>query len=422
MHTHSVGVILISDRLIIEMAHLWSLKSNKNPVFFGLNKPLKKDFLPKNSDVLKCILHYQNECGSKTEVYDKVATDIEAIWHSKTLISTIEHRSVIKKLDRLQQSYTKLLKSMKQSYFESNRQQFKAEHELKLFDISTCKCEDNCLCNSRLSLESKQLLENQKSSKPNALTVLPQRSRNKTDNNNKKTTISKSSDSETSKSKILDSAGFVESVSNSSQSTENERKLRARAPLTPMPIKRPNCMKNVAMMAVRHGWSNRQTADMANSTLKDFGIATENTIIDRHTVARAKSKVTKEIAKDHMADLAKFISETKCYGLFLDDKKDQTITIEQNTETERFHPRKVLENHCTLVIQPLDQFLSYIPTKGSTSDDIFVRIKQKFDENKFDFRNLLIVGSDAAATNTGKHNGNFKKKFINCCHVIFTRF
>lgn len=390
----------------VKMSHFWQNKDKGNPVFGGLNREFKRNFLPKNSDVLKCLLRIQQNCDSAKDAYKETAEYILNLWHKKTSLPLISIKSIVQKIKRLHDDYCKLLKDKKN---EVKQAKYKEENEKTLFNLCQCKCEADCVCSCKLSAEDKAILDNQKLIQPKVLA----NTNNKCSNENKgrHRNENKGDHCNEVKGKKLGRPKLISKQSLTAVKTESDesnRILRSQPvpPLTPLPSKKRR-LRCIAMVAERYDISDRAASAMVNATLKDFEVANEANIVDRNRLRREKAKLRKELSEDQIAEIKNMMENAGCIGLFFDEKKDLTNVTEKNEETNHFHPKQQMENHCTLVIEPNNNFLGHIVCKGAKSEVIFDSIIAKLNEEQLTSNNILVIGCDGTGTNTGRFRGKY---------------
>lgn len=165
---------------------------------------------------------------------------------------------------------------------------------------------------------------------------------------------------------------------------------------------------NVATVLNVKNISHRAGASVCNALLKDLNMISENDIIDPSRVQRAKQKVREMATDQHLKQLKSFIAESKIIGLFFDGKKDQTLNIIQNPETNQYHPRTESQNHYAIMIEPGNQYYTHVTPEGSTAVDTARCIYQKLIKDGIDCDKIHIVGSDGTVFNTGHLSGIYQ--------------
>lgn len=95
--------------------------------------------------------------------------------------------------------------------------------------------------------------------------------------------------------------------------------------------------------------SKRGAALLVNAAYKDAGV---KAVVDKSKIMRAIDAARSATTNEHLSQLQQFINASECFGIFFDEKKDLSNSIEKNQETGNYHPKKVIENHCALLLQP----------------------------------------------------------------------
>ena len=121
-------------------------------------------------------------------------------------------------------------------------------------------------------------------------------------------------------------------------------------------------------------------------------------IIDRSKLRRERIKARKINANIHTINLIK--------GLYFDGRID--ITRLRNGTIKK-------EEHITLLSEPGNEYIGHISPNKSTSIEIYSSIIKKLDGK---LKELLIVGTDGACVNTGKHNGVIRKLEEHVTHKV----
>ena len=121
-------------------------------------------------------------------------------------------------------------------------------------------------------------------------------------------------------------------------------------------------------------------------------------IIDRSKLRRERIKARKINANIHTINLIK--------GLYFDGRID--ITRLRNGTIKK-------EEHITLLSEPGNEYIGHISPNKSTSIEIYSSIIKKLDGK---LKELLIVVTDGACVNTGKHNGVIRKLEEHVTHKV----
>ena len=168
---------------------------------------------------------------------------------------------------------------------------------------------------------------------------------------------------------------------------------------------------NLVSAAERYQVSDRVAAAIANAALKDAGYLTETDkqhVIDKNKLRRERAKYRTEIQAEESANY-KLVD-----GIYLDGRKDATLTLFQSTTGKNYHGT-VLTEHQVVVGEPGSFYLTHFEPedgKGATlAKCVFDYVK---DTSLF--TDLAVVGSDGTSTMTGPHNG-----FIRSLELLLQR-
>lgn len=152
----------------------------------------------------------------------------------------------------------------------------------------------------------------------------------------------------------------------------------------------------VALVADRYKASHTMTAAIATAVLEVVGLVTpENNalVIDKRKVARSRDKIRDSL--DSQAD-------EDFLGLYFDGRKDMTLFVEKEDDGI---VRKSFgkEEHVSLIGQPGNKFLEYVPLDHGTALDFLTGITNVIDQD-FD-----AMGCDGTGVNTGWKNGVIRR-------------
>ena len=144
---------------------------------FGSSCHLHNNMLPTYEDVMKYYGSVNNSlklhAGGKeprvADICESVTRDVEKVW-IRASIPIVSHTRVVKLLRCYHDKYMKLLKPykarQKQETYKKQLKDFKTHAKNTLFDIASCKCEDdnNCKCERtrRVPTDEKAFLRDQR--------------------------------------------------------------------------------------------------------------------------------------------------------------------------------------------------------------------------------------------------------------------
>ena len=177
----------------------------------------------------------------------------------------------------------------------------------------------------------------------------------------------------------------VEGIANKSSKTRNKMTLT-----------------NIVRECMRWGVSPKAGASIANAAFIDAGVVNkenQNNIIDKNKLKRQMEKYQNDIREKEMKELQLDPPE----GIYLDGKKDDTLTLEQD-ERGVWKVVQYNEEHYTLGIEPGGQYLGHVAPEGGKAVKIVDSIMKFVRENAID-GGWKVVGSDSTSCITGNIGG-----------------
>lgn len=290
------------------------LRSQRNDIVFGICGDFQSNKLPTNSDVLKQFLYHRkknNRCEQRYGFAKETAEAIINMWLI-TKIPMINEKSVIRKIEQLYDSYLLLLKSKNKSNFATAAKNFVQQNNVKLFDISICKCIENCKCSYeyKVPINQREFLNDQRSTRQ---MILLSHNRNA---NGSQTSVSQCSSTNHSPKQKRKKDEITSLVRNKTQ---------------PISVNITNRidLNNVVRERQRYNISTRATASILNAFMKDIGVVSEQNIIDRNKIIRESRKQNSLSQQSHKQNVEDALNQSKCFGLFFDGKKDKTNKIKK---------------------------------------------------------------------------------------------
>ncbi|XP_050517554.1 uncharacterized protein LOC126892123 [Diabrotica virgifera virgifera] len=150
----------------------------------------------------------------------------------------------------------------------------------------------------------------------------------------------------------------------------------------------------------QYGISNRCAAAIASATLQDIGIVTMDDcskVVDRSKVRRERQK-TRALLKNLQTGSGGGLKSIFFYG-----RKDKTLS--QEIVGGRYHKRTISEEHISMIEEPNSLYLGHVTPSSGTGKHIATAIYDFCIKNGLNFNEVLAVGCDGTATNTGRKNG-----------------
>jgi len=144
-------------------------------------------------------------------------------------------------------------------------------------------------------------------------------------------------------------------------------------------------LTNIALQADGFGLSDRATAAIVSATLVDFGF-TNCGPIDRSKIRRERKKFRESLQQN--------LSE-KHLGLYFDGRKDKTFTSSG---------RSITEEHISVISEPNSKYIDHATVSTGSSEAISEALLDSFD-----FKEVVCVGCDSTAVNTGIHSGVIRR-------------
>lgn len=341
---------------------------------FGRKKNLKTDVLPSKLDILRFYL-WINVNGNQSS-FPIIVEKVMEIWSSAG-IPTVTKRMVTKCLKNLHKKYRKFTmhhkERKKSTSFQKKLAKFKVELKY-LFDIAQCKCHESNCVKHNLSKNKRQFLINQRTLKKLKISI-------------KDATAVSDYEQDEEEYVSEDESKFDENGNDQTYVVPTKKCRLAYNTLK---------LRQVALVADRYKASHTMTAAIATAVLEVVGLVTpENNalVIDKRKVARSRDKIRDSL--DSQAD-------EDFLGLYFDGRKDMTLFVEKEDDGI---VRKSFgkEEHVSLIGQPGNKFLEYVPLDHGTALDFLTGITNVIDQD-FD-----AMGCDGTGVNTGWKNGVIRR-------------
>lgn len=384
---------------------------------FGAPVKFKQNILPTYADLMRnyswirqTLLDASTNKAEPTfsNICTILAAEVKILWSNASLpiVSDQQILHQIKKYHEKLRNLKKPLKSRKTDALIQKLKTFKEDAEKKLFDISACKCNNFllCQCINKVPVREREFLTDQRSARKMVIgsvdfvvTQKIERSiyRKELESTNVSSTssIMKKTDNNISSSEEEEDQNEAEDIIFvPEQKTERQRstsivpQMRTRLP-------------NLAKACDRTGISDRAAAIITSSVLKDLGLITETDgekVIDRNKVRRERKRSRNALKENQ--DL----EGNKIYAIYFDGRKDRTLV--QHKEENISSRKTVIEEHIVLVSEPGSKYFGHISVSPGTAKNISESIFNFLQQN-MDLADLVAIGSDGTAVNTGVHNG-----------------
>jgi len=366
---------------------------------FGSPSRLSGVVLPTYENTMKYYISVKNNLKSScsgqepsvADINEIVSREVEEIW-SKASIPVVSHHRVLHMLRAYHDKYKKVLKPIKNKQRQNreksqdNVNRFRNESKV-LFDIAACKCKlfTTCTCakDRKVPTSEQQFLCDQRNDRLMVISSIDRKASKKI---NEK--LKRKSEEQKRAAKYARSAedgkniitSYATDVFDTSESSSEDD-----LPLSELRVRLSNVgtnsqpeiastsgkktfrlskdMPTLARACDRYGISDRSAAALASAVLQDFGLITESdsvNVVDRNKVRRSRHKKRLELQESENYQALR--------SLYFDGRKDQTITnVSKGT---RWHRKKIVEEHLSLIEEPGSKYIGHITPKSGTSDDI----------------------------------------------------
>ena len=158
-------------------------------------------------------------------------------------------------------------------------------------------------------------------------------------------------------------------------------------------------MQALAKACDRTGVSDRAASFIASSVLEDVSsIQKEDftSVIDQNKIRRARKRVRSE---NQQSDKISLLLQ----GSYFDGRKDKTMAQEEIDNVK--HKRTVLEKHVVLVQELESHYEGHFTPASGSAAAITSGIFNFLETNSISTDDILAVGCDSTAVNTGRKGG-----------------
>lgn len=376
--------------------------------------------LPTIKDVIKYILFvkhdlklkYNGKDPSNSDTFAIVSEKICDIW-TKASIPIVTKERIIQLQKQHFEKYLHLKRYPKNKRSDSYENKLKCFSVLseKLFDVAACKCTSfkfcSCLKPKKVPINERNFMLDQRNDRKMAIggidkketTRLMKRQQRQIEESTRATkkfcstqeTYSDSACYEDAMSEsCLEINPILEGSSTSMPSVEAPSTSTANRNTLPLPT--------VAKVCDRYGLSLRSAAAVTSAVLADVGLVSTKEltlVIDKNKIHRAVSKARTEASKD--------IGSTVIKSIYFDGRKDKTLINEKIGN--RYRRKEVLEEHVSVLAEPGSIYLGHTTPNRGTGKEIQISITTLLEGQRWKLDDLICVGCDGTATNTGWKGG-----------------
>lgn len=167
-------------------------------------------------------------------------------------------------------------------------------------------------------------------------------------------------------------------------------------------------LKHFSLALERFGVTNVAASHIATALLMDLKLVSENDtrmVVDQQKIKRSRDAIRKIVDKQ-------WARETKIKSIFFDGKKGNSLVSESvpkvtgigNPKPKPKYVVKPVEN-ITILAQPGNNFLGFVTPPSGKGKEVCDAVTNYLNESKFDWHDIIAIGTDGAANNTGREIG-----------------
>lgn len=161
-----------------------------------------------------------------------------------------------------------------------------------------------------------------------------------------------------------------------------------------------------ALAADRFGVSHRAAAAITSSFAQDIGLVSKgdsSLVTDKSKIARVRLRVRSELQIGAQSE-----STMQVKGLYFGGRHDQTSF--QKKRNNKYYRKTIVESHYCLIKEPGAKCIGYVTPKSGGATDIANAIfEHVYTKVPSGLSELLLVGSDGTAVNTGINGGVIRR-------------
>lgn len=378
--------------------------------------------LPTIRDVIKCILYVKshlklNNNGKdppNSEIFAIVSEEINNIW-TKASIPIVTKERVIQLLKSYFKNYLSLKRypeNKRNMSYQNNLKCFLESSE-KLFDVAACKCTSfescSCLKPKKVPINERSFLLDQRIDRKMVISGVDKKETARL----MKRLHRKNEELERATKKVCSTQNtncVLENCDEDSEDgfqpethpiTEESSKKTPSTATSSTSIENRNntlTLPTVAKICDRYGLSTRSAAAVTSAVLTDVGLVSKEDVtlvIDKNKIHRAVLKARKGTSNEVEGFVPK--------SIYFDGRKDRTLINEKIGV--RFHRKEILEEHISILAEPGSFYLGHTSPNRGTAKDIFNSITTYLEDQGLDLNEVICVGCDGTATNTGWKGG-----------------
>lgn len=176
---------------------------------------------------------------------------------------------------------------------------------------------------------------------------------------------------------------------------------------------------HTAAASIRFGVSQRATSAITSGLLQDLVNAGYLSAEDAIFLTCDQKKIFR--AKQNMMSSTQLTEESRVLnsdieGIFFDGRKDKTKILAFNSETNRYHPSQIQEEHYTMTQEPEGKYLNHFSpcdyhtnskgTSAKPAEKIALGVYEWIDSHGAK-ESIQVIGGDSTSTITGWNGGAF---------------
>ena len=122
-------------------------------------------------------------------------------------------------------------------------------------------------------------------------------------------------------------------------------------------------------------------------------------LIDKSKVRRERFKQRRALQSSDCA-----LASKSMQGLYFDSRKDKTLIPVTELDGKR-HQRTIREEHISIVSEPESKYFDHVTPGSGKAKDIALEIFSLFNKRSVDTKQIVAIGCDSTAVNTGIKGG-----------------
>jgi len=299
-------------------------------------------------------------------------------------------------------------KKVNSDTYNRNVDKFKKDMST-LFDITACKCKEfkacSCPRDEKVPKRERMFLKDQRTKREmviGSVDVVTSSRNARRDIRNERDESRLVASQGSSETIEIDTISNVFSSSDSVESEGSQYEPSSSTKRRILPSsKNPTPLKKIAILADKTGVSDRAAATIASAVLVSQAGNEEvenvsHLIIDRNKIRRAKKK-----SRTTLQDEPKVIQTLE--SIYFDGRKD---FIRVRDEENRV--KSIKEEHISIIQEPGSHYLGHVTPSSGHARSISSSIVEFFKMNEIDFSQVITIGCDGTAVNTGQKGGIIK--------------